>query len=72
MSSNSYNVFKRTWWREATAADGPRPDNLVPHMGKKTYLRRGVTLAEARQVCADFNRTHNPGRYSLKAEFESV
>jgi hypothetical protein len=72
MSANTYNVFVRTWWRAPTAADGVWPDNRVPHLGKKTYLRRGLpNIDEARAVCAEYNRTHAPGKMSKKAEFES-
>lgn len=68
MSADRYNVFHRTWWRRNPSW----PDGREPGAGRKTYLRRGVTLEEARQLCAEYNRTHNPGFLSRKAEFEST
>ena len=73
MSPAKYDVFHRTWWREATKEETNWPDGLVPHCGRKTYLRRGLaTIEEARAVCAEYNATHAPRRLSRKAEFESV
>lgn len=63
-----YNVFVRNWWRE-----NPKwPGGLEPHAGRRYYLARGVTRKEAYDMCQEYNRTHNPGRYSRKAEFEEV
>lgn len=63
-----YNVFTRTWWK-----NNPNwPNGLEPHMGRKTYLRRNVTREQAREICEAYNSTHKPGRYSRKAEFQSV
>lgn len=64
----SYNVFVRNWWRNNPAW----PDGREPCAGKKRYLRRGVTEAEARQICREYNDTHKPGRLSRKAEYESA
>lgn len=61
-----YNVFVRNWWRRNPAW----PDGLEPYPGRKRYLRRGLTYAEARRMCIDYNDTHKPGRLSRKAEFE--
>jgi hypothetical protein len=63
-----YNVFHRTWWKSNKSWPGGRE----PHLGRKTYLRRGLTLSEARQACKDYNDTHNPGRLARKAEFEQA
>lgn len=61
-----YNVFTRTWWRPNPAW----PNGLEPGAGRKTYLRRGVSYADARAICEQYNKTHTPGRLSRKAEFE--
>jgi len=63
-----YNVFIRRWWK-----DNPQwPKGLEPHMGRKTYLQHGVNYETARSIAKDYNATHKPGRYSLKAEFEEA
>ena len=63
----SYRVFTRTWWRNNPAW----PNGLEPSPGRKTTLvSRVETEDEARRICQEHNRTHNPGRLSLKAEFE--
>jgi len=63
-----YNVFTRTWW-----TDNPEwPNGLEPCAGEKTYIARNLTESQARQKCKEWNAKHKPGRYSLKAEFESV
>ncbi len=64
-----YDVFHRTWWREAEPLDGRWPNNLVPCAGEKHYLAHGLTGAEARAMCKEWNDEHDPGRYSDKAEF---
>ena len=65
---DKYNVFTRKWWR----ANKSWPGGLEPHMGKKTYLAHNVTYERALELCEDYNSTHNPGKYSKKAEFERV
>jgi hypothetical protein len=57
-----YNVFVRNWWRH-------NPDWLEPHAGRKTFLRKHVTEADARAICKQHNDTHNPGRL---AEYEKA
>lgn len=61
-----YNVFTRTWWQRNPAW----PRGLEPHMGRKRYLRKGVTWTEARAIAQEYNQTHKPGRLSRKAEIE--
>ncbi len=61
-----YDVFTRTWWRHNPAW----PNGLEPHAGRKTYLARNVTEAEARALCRQYNDTHASGRLSRKAEYE--
>lgn len=67
-TEKQYNVFTRTWWKI-----NPRyPSGLEPSAGKKHYTAKGVTWAEARQLCKDYNDSHAPGKLSRKAEFEAV
>ena len=62
-----YRAFKRRWWR-----DNPEwPNGLEPYAGgRKTHLAYFDTEEEARQFCREWNDSHDPGRYSIKAEFE--
>jgi hypothetical protein len=62
----SYRAFHRTWWRRNPAW----PDGREPGAGRKTTIARNLTEEEARQVCAEWNATHNPGPLSRKAEYE--
>ena len=64
-----YNVFTRTWWKEADPAEWP--GGLEPEAGKKTYLARGIEENAAIMMCREWNQTHKPGRYSKKAEYET-
>lgn len=61
-----FNVFVRNWWKE----NENYPNGLEPCAGKKTYKKRNVSESEAKLYCKEYNATHNPGRYSRKAEFE--
>ena len=63
-----YRVFTRTWWKN----NPEYPDGLEPEMGKKHGLKRFQTEEEARAYAVEWNRTHNPGRLSNKAEYEDV
>lgn len=63
----AYNVFTRTWWKK----NREWPQGRKPHAGRKSYLRRGIaTEAEARALCQEWNRNHDPGPLSRKAEYE--
>ena len=64
-----YRIFKRKWWR-----DNPNwPNGLEPtSTARKTTLCYCDTEEEARRHCREWNDTHNPGRYSLRAEYEGV
>lgn len=67
----TYQVFTRTWWREAQGNERGRwPNNLVPCPGRKYTIAKRVGREEALQLCERYNSTHNPGRLSRKAEFE--
>ena len=63
---SAYDVFVRSWWRENPAW----PNGLEPCAGKKRYIARNVSEAEARQICAAYAKEHKPGRLSRKAEYE--
>lgn len=70
MSDNErlYRVFTRTWWRLNPKWSG----GLEPCPGRKSY--RGhpdrLTYSEAQRYCAEWLKTHPPGKLSRKAEFE--
>ena len=60
----TYSVFIRCWYKRVNG-------KLVPNIGRKTYIARSVSLDRARQLCDDYNNTHNPGTLQRKAEFQS-
>ncbi len=64
----TYDIFTRTWWIH----NDKWPDGREPGAGPRKYRGhpQGVTLEEAREYCQDWNATHDPGKLSLKAEFE--
>lgn len=63
-----YRVFKRRFWK-----DNPRwPNGLEPHLGRKTTIGFASTEEEARQMCKEYNENNDPGRYSLKAEYDKA
>lgn len=64
-SNVKYHVFTRYWWR--VNSDGSR----TPEMGTKQHKAYFDTVQEARAYCIEWNRTHTPGKSSIKAEFES-
>jgi len=61
-----YDCFVRDWWQLNPAW----PDGREPSPGRKRYIARKKSYDEARQICAEYNRTHKPGKLSRKAEFE--
>ncbi len=65
----TYRVFTRTWWR----SNPSWPDGREPGAGKRSYRGhpRRLSLEEARTYCQGWNASHNPGKLSRKAEFES-
>ena len=63
-----YNVFVRTWWSYNTKWPGGKE----PSPGKRRYLKRRVTYAEAMDICSAYNSTHEPGPLSKKCEFEEA
>lgn len=67
----TYRVFVRNWWRRIGPHDGPAWLGRVPNPGaRKTTLARRCTEEEARAICAEYARTHEPGLLSRKAEYE--
>ncbi len=64
----SYKIFTRRWWK-----DNPSwPNGLEPDAtGRRTTIGHADTEEEAREIAQEYNRTHNAGRYSVKAEFTS-
>ena len=60
----------RTWW-----IDNPSwPNGLEPGATPWDKCRPRATFEteqEARKWCDEYNGTHNPGRYSKKAEYSS-
>lgn len=61
-----FDVFHRTWWKESPGW----PNGLEPCAGEKTYLAYGVSEETARELCQEYNNSHEPGRLSRKAEYE--
>ncbi len=60
-----YDTFHRTWWVRYNGVK-------VPGIGKRHYLERHVTYDDAREICHQWNVSHDPGELSDKAEFEEV
>lgn len=63
-----WRTFVRTWW----IANPAWPGGLEPGAGPRRSVRYHDTEEEARHRCAEYNRTHNPGRLSRKMEYEPV
>lgn len=59
-----YDVFHRTWWLDAARRQ--------PGAGTRHYIARHVTYDDARELCREWNASHDPGPRSDKAEFEEV
>jgi len=58
-----YDVFVREWWRYERG-------RLVPYPGApRVYLQCGLEYQAARELCEEYNATHEPGPTSIKAEF---
>lgn len=74
-TAESYTVFVRDWWRAPDAGESrsyaPEGVPKVPYPGApRRTIATGCTLAEAREICEEYARTHEPGWQSRKAEFE--
>jgi len=70
----SFRVFVRNWWRPAEPGEAGWPDGRVPYPGapKRVIRKRVETEEEARAICQEYNRTHAPGKWSRKAEYEEL
>lgn len=77
-TAETYTVFTRDWWREpephergqATQGIPNVEDGLVPYPGApRRTIATHCTEAEARAICKEWNESHEPGRYSRKAEW---
>ncbi len=65
----AYKVFVRNWRKDNPAwPNGLEPDAT----GRKHTLDKVATEEEAREICKEYNSTHEPGRYSRKAEYEEI
>lgn len=63
-----YRVFHRTWWRNNPSW----PDGREPGVGVAHFICYVRGEEEARQVCRQWNSTHDPGHLSDKAEYEEA
>lgn len=62
-----FRVFIRNWYKRDAKG------NLVPGPGRKSYIDPAFDAEEeARAFCQEYNRTHNPGPLSRKAEYEEI
>lgn len=63
-----YYVFVRNWWKKNPSwPNGLEPD---PCAQKYTITSGIETEEEAREIAQEYNRTHEPGKLSRKAEFD--
>jgi hypothetical protein len=62
----SYTVFHRTWWKQNLS----RPDGREPGAGERHFIAKVRTEEQARQLCREWNQSHDPGFLSDKAEYE--
>lgn len=67
--ADTYDCFVRDWWRAPERGESGRQ----PYPGApRRYVARGVSYAEARAICREYNDSHEPGWRSRKCEFESA
>ena len=64
---NDFRVFTRTWWKRNPSW----PDGREPGAGRKYTLGLVSTEQEARDMCKEYNDTHDPGFLSRKAEYQA-
>lgn len=62
-----YQVFHRTWWIK----NPDWPDGREPGVGPRHVIGYADTDEEAREMCKQWNDTHDPGELSDKAEYSS-
>lgn len=63
-----YRVFHRTFWKRNSSFPGGRE----PYLGPKHTITTVATEEAAQDVCRVWNKNHDPGPLSDKAEFEEV
>lgn len=63
-----YRIFTRTWWRH----NPEWPNGLEPCLGRRTTIGYAQTEEEAREICKKWNASHNPGKLSRKAEYDTI
>lgn len=61
-----FKVTHSNWWRLENG-------KLLPNYNRRKMLI-GYTYSEtdARQMCENWNKSHNPGKLSNKAEYQSI
>jgi len=64
--SKMFRTFTRTWWKENKSW----PNGLEPEAGTAHYHGRYENEKDARAACKQWNDTHDPGRLSIKMEYE--
>lgn len=64
----NYKVFHRTWWKPNPSW----PDGREPGVGERHFICWAETEQEAREVCKQWNSTHEPGLLSDKAEYDEA
>jgi hypothetical protein len=71
MRITKYRTFTRRWWKDAETPGWP--NGLEPDGGaRKTYRGTFLKESDARAFCAAWNAKNEPGRYSVKCEYEIV
>ncbi len=65
MDESTYTVFVRDWWYI-----DERGNRQPLHNGEREILAEGLSRAEAREMCKEYNEDNDPGELSRKAEFE--
>ena len=63
-----YKVMLTTWWMPNPAYPGGRE----PHYSVIRIIGYFDTEAEAVAKCHEYNSTHEPGPWSIKAEWERI
>ena len=65
-----YEIRVRNWWKlNPSWPDGREPHAIPWDQARK--IGTADTEAEAREMCAEYNATHKPGKLSRKAEYSS-
>lgn len=63
LDNATFEVFVRDWWRIERGVRVPNPG------AEREILDTGLSLDEARELCREWNDSHEPGELSRKAEF---